>query len=79
MPQIKATINPDGALAVVKTADKPNPDGSAGVTQWDVKADQVQKHMRGIADASHPFAGMSAGDKSAALDAANETAKQAAS
>ena len=66
---VKLTINPDAYATVVKVGD----DGS--VTSWDMAPRQLAKHLRGIAQAAHPFNGLSPGDKSAAADAANQAAQ----
>lgn len=69
MATTKATINPDASVTVVKTDD------NGGQAVWDLTPEQVGKHMRGIDKQAHPFASLSPGDKSAALDAAAQTAK----
>jgi len=70
------TINPDGSLTVRQDCGT-NPDGSAALRQWDVPAEQIKPHVDGMARAGGTFADMSAGDKSAALDAFNQRRAQA--
>jgi hypothetical protein len=69
MSTIKATINPDASLTVVKTDD------AGGAASWDITPEQVKKHLLGIDNPAHTFNGLSKGDKSAALDAAAQSAK----
>jgi hypothetical protein len=68
---MKIAINPDGS-ATITTADEgnQNPDGTHAIRTWDVNSEQLGKHLRGIADPAHPWNALSAGDKSAAADAA---------
>lgn len=56
---------------------KVNPDGTHAASAWTFRdGEQLDKHLAGLADKKHPFASLSAGDKSAALDIANEARKQ---
>lgn len=58
------------SVAVQKT------DASGGVSRWSMQGDQIEKHMRGIDDAAHPFKSVPRGELSAARDMANEYRKQ---
>lgn len=60
---------PDG---VVVTRDE----GDGNVARWNMQGDQIEKHMRGIDDAGHPFNKAKRGDLSAARDMANDARKQ---
>lgn len=83
---MKATVNADGSC-VVTNADESllNPDGSIAVETWTMSADQLSAHLRGMPTPrkvptvnDHPWSNLSAGDKTAARDAAAQFEEQAA-
>lgn len=64
--QIKQTG--DGVTVTISDAN--------GERSWSMQGDQLEKHMRGIDDATHPFKAVPRGELSAARDMANEAKKQ---
>lgn len=68
---MKISLNADGS-AQISDADegRVNANGTPAASSWSVNADQLGKHLRGIATAAHPWKNASPGDKSAAADAA---------
>lgn len=83
---MKITIRPDDLSAIVTDADEgnTNADGSTAVKTWSLRdGDQLGKHIVGMPTVKkapaarsedHPWSNLSAGDKTAAKDAAAQFA-----
>lgn len=79
---MKISLNPDGSAQVNNTDEgKTNADGSAAHENWSVGAGQLEAHLRGLPQTKtgeHPWRNASAGDKTAARDAAAQYAAKLA-
>ena len=83
---MKIAINPDGSAQVDSLDEgRLNADGTQAGEVWNVNAEQLGKHLRGMPTprkvptvADHPWSNLSAGDKTAARDAAAQFTEQAA-